>query len=154
VEKHGTCAQNLFNEHGYFQAALCLHGQLCVLDALSSAGISPDGGYYTWATVKDTIQEGRALAMRHMSTAIATSPATPRSTSALPPTHRASWNARQPRRQAVRQQGQVPGLLIQRQRSCIQGSYPRSCIMSSWSFADFLLIPWWFSQVQELMMLM
>jgi ribonuclease T2 len=43
VEKHGTCAQNLFNEHDYFQAALCLRSQLCILDALSSAGISPDG---------------------------------------------------------------------------------------------------------------
>jgi hypothetical protein len=118
VEKHGTCAQNLFNEHGYFQAALCLRGQLCVLDALSSAGIFPDDGYYTWATVKGTIQEGRA--MRHMSTAIAMSPATPMSTSASPPMHRASWNARQPRRQAVRQHSQAPGLLFSRtpQENC------------------------------------
>ncbi|XP_047050811.1 ribonuclease 1-like [Lolium rigidum] len=57
-EQHGTCAQNLFNEHGYFQAALHLRDQLRVLDALASAGISPDGGYYTLSAIRDAIREG------------------------------------------------------------------------------------------------
>ncbi|XP_037477377.1 ribonuclease 3-like [Triticum dicoccoides] len=61
-EKHGTCAQNLFNEHGYFQAALRLRGQLRVLDALATAGISPDGGYYTMGAIKGAIQEGTGFA--------------------------------------------------------------------------------------------
>lgn len=57
-EKHGTCAQNLFNEHGYFQTALHLRDQLRVLDALASAGVSPDGGYYTLSAIKGAIQQG------------------------------------------------------------------------------------------------
>ncbi|XP_044952005.1 ribonuclease 1-like [Hordeum vulgare subsp. vulgare] len=57
-EKHGTCAQNLFNEHGYFQTALHLRDQLRVLDALASAGVAPDGGYYTLSAVKGAIQQG------------------------------------------------------------------------------------------------
>ncbi|XP_047073153.1 ribonuclease 1-like [Lolium rigidum] len=61
-EKHGTCAQNLFNEHGYFQTALRLRAQLRVLDALAAAGISPDGGYYTQAAIKGAIQEGTGYA--------------------------------------------------------------------------------------------
>lgn len=60
-EKHGTCAQNLFNEHGYFQTALHLRDQLRVLDALSSAGISPDGGYYTLSDIKGAIQQGTGV---------------------------------------------------------------------------------------------
>jgi ribonuclease T2 len=57
-EKHDTCAQNFFNEHGYFQAALCLRGQLRVLDAFTSAGISLNSGYYMKTAIKGTIQEG------------------------------------------------------------------------------------------------
>ncbi|KAG8087266.1 hypothetical protein GUJ93_ZPchr0010g9864 [Zizania palustris] len=57
-EKHGTCAEDVFNEHGYFQAALRLRAQLRVLDALRDAGVQPDGGYYSLAQVKDAIQQG------------------------------------------------------------------------------------------------
>ncbi|XP_003574555.3 ribonuclease 1 [Brachypodium distachyon] len=57
-EKHGTCAENLFDEHGYFSTALRLRDQLRVLDALRSGGISPDGGYYTLSAIKGAIQQG------------------------------------------------------------------------------------------------
>ncbi|WVZ92782.1 hypothetical protein U9M48_038822 [Paspalum notatum var. saurae] len=57
-EKHGTCAADVFDEHGYFQAALRLRDQLGVLAALTSAGVNPDGGYYTLAQIKNAIREG------------------------------------------------------------------------------------------------
>ena len=57
-EKHGTCAADVFDEHGYFQAALRLRDQLGVLAALTAAGVNPDGGYYTLAQIKGAIREG------------------------------------------------------------------------------------------------
>ncbi|CAD6265384.1 unnamed protein product [Miscanthus lutarioriparius] len=57
-EKHGTCAANVFDEHGYFQAALRLRDQLGVLAALTSNGVNPDGGYYTLRQIKGAIQDG------------------------------------------------------------------------------------------------
>jgi ribonuclease T2 len=57
-EKHGTCAADVFDEHGYFQAALRLRDQLGVLGALTSAGVKPDGGYYTLSQIKGAIRQG------------------------------------------------------------------------------------------------
>ncbi|KAG2584113.1 ribonuclease 1-like [Panicum virgatum] len=57
-EKHGTCAADVFDEHGYFQAALRLRDQLGVLGALTAGGVNPDGGYYTLAQIKGAIREG------------------------------------------------------------------------------------------------
>jgi len=57
-EKHGTCAAEVFDEHGYFQAALRLRDQLGVLGALTAGGVNPDGGYYTLAQIKGAIREG------------------------------------------------------------------------------------------------
>ncbi|KAL6859406.1 hypothetical protein ACP4OV_017665 [Aristida adscensionis] len=57
-DKHGTCASNVFDEHGYFQAALRLRDQLGVLRALAAGGVNPDGGYYTLSQIKSAIQQG------------------------------------------------------------------------------------------------
>nr|CAB3481046.1 unnamed protein product [Digitaria exilis] len=57
-DKHGTCASDIFDEHSYFQAALSLRDQLGVLSALTSAGVNPDGGYYTLGQIKGAIQQG------------------------------------------------------------------------------------------------
>ncbi|CAL5006054.1 unnamed protein product [Urochloa decumbens] len=57
-DKHGTCAADVFDEHGYFAAALGLRDQLGVLSALAAGGVNPDGGYYTMDQIKGAISDG------------------------------------------------------------------------------------------------
>ncbi|OEL34232.1 Ribonuclease 1 [Dichanthelium oligosanthes] len=60
-EKHGTCAENIFDEHSYFQTAISLRDQLRVLDALAAGGVNPDGGYYTLSQIKNAIRQGTGV---------------------------------------------------------------------------------------------
>ncbi|KAJ4961113.1 hypothetical protein NE237_021023 [Protea cynaroides] len=55
--KHGSCAESIFDEHGYFQAALNLRKQVNLLQALESAGIKPDGRFYSVEKIKEAITE-------------------------------------------------------------------------------------------------
>ncbi|KAJ4812768.1 hypothetical protein LUZ62_025334 [Rhynchospora pubera] len=57
-EKHGTCAESVFNEYSYFKTALDLKSSLNLLQSLQSAGIQPDGGYYGLKSIKDAIEQG------------------------------------------------------------------------------------------------
>ncbi|CAL4998939.1 unnamed protein product [Urochloa decumbens] len=57
-DKHGTCAADVFDEHGYFAAALSLRDQLGALNALTAGGVNPDGGYYTMDQIKGAIRDG------------------------------------------------------------------------------------------------
>ncbi|KAL3578857.1 hypothetical protein D5086_020361 [Populus alba] len=56
-EKHGTCSESTLDQHGYFQAALDLKKQVNLLQALTNAGINPDGGSYSLSSIKSAIQE-------------------------------------------------------------------------------------------------
>ncbi|PWA78091.1 intracellular ribonuclease LX [Artemisia annua] len=55
-EKHGTCAESIFDESGYFEAALSLKKKANLLHALANAGIKPaDGKFHTMGQIKDAI---------------------------------------------------------------------------------------------------
>uniref|UniRef100_A0A1D1Z8R6 Extracellular ribonuclease LE n=1 Tax=Anthurium amnicola TaxID=1678845 RepID=A0A1D1Z8R6_9ARAE len=54
-EKHGTCAESVLDQHQYFQTALDLKKQVGILSALTNAGIEPDGGYYSLASISQAI---------------------------------------------------------------------------------------------------
>ncbi|XP_078180258.1 extracellular ribonuclease LE-like [Carex rostrata] len=56
-EKHGTCAESVFDEYRYFKTALDLKTQLNLLQSLQSAGIQPDGGSYSLMSIKNAIEE-------------------------------------------------------------------------------------------------
>ncbi|CAK7326089.1 unnamed protein product [Dovyalis caffra] len=56
-EKHGTCSESNLDQHGYFQAALNLKKQANLLQALTTAGINPDGGLYSLSSIKSAIQK-------------------------------------------------------------------------------------------------
>nr|GFD03715.1 ribonuclease 1 [Tanacetum cinerariifolium] len=53
-EKHGTCAESVFNKSGYFEAALSLKKKANVLHALANAGTA-DGKFHTMGQIKDAI---------------------------------------------------------------------------------------------------
>ncbi|KAJ6831748.1 ribonuclease 1-like [Iris pallida] len=55
-EKHGTCAESILDQHGYFEAALNLKKQANLLQALTDAGIGPDGGFYNINQIKAAVQ--------------------------------------------------------------------------------------------------
>ncbi|XP_042491213.1 ribonuclease 1-like [Macadamia integrifolia] len=55
--KHGTCAESVFDQHGYFEAALNLKKQVNLLQALENAGIKPDGRFYSVEKIKEAIKE-------------------------------------------------------------------------------------------------
>ncbi|KAK9675914.1 hypothetical protein RND81_11G041100 [Saponaria officinalis] len=57
-DKHGTCSESLLDQHSYFQKALDLKDQTNLLQALSSAGINPNGESYSIGSIKDAIKEG------------------------------------------------------------------------------------------------
>jgi ribonuclease T2 len=57
-EKHGTCAANVFDEHGYFQAALHLRDQHGVLRALTADGVTLTAGTTRWT--RSRAPSGRA----------------------------------------------------------------------------------------------
>lgn len=56
-DKHGTCSQSVLSEHAYFQTALSLKNQIDLLQALQTAGISPDGSFYSLANIKRAIKD-------------------------------------------------------------------------------------------------
>ncbi|XP_052173695.1 ribonuclease 1-like [Diospyros lotus] len=55
-DKHGTCSENVLNQHSYFQKALDLKSRANLLQALSSSGIRPNGKYYSLDSIKEAIQ--------------------------------------------------------------------------------------------------
>ncbi|KAG0499639.1 hypothetical protein HPP92_004330 [Vanilla planifolia] len=57
-QKHGTCAESVFDEHGYFSAALDLKAKADVLQMLSSSGIEPNNNSYDLRSIKGAIQAG------------------------------------------------------------------------------------------------
>lgn len=59
--KHGTCAESVLDQHGYFETALNLKNQVNILQALQAAGINPDGRYYSLNKIKSAIEEGIKL---------------------------------------------------------------------------------------------
>ncbi|MED6130503.1 Ribonuclease pancreatic beta-type [Stylosanthes scabra] len=54
-DKHGTCSESILNQHDYFAAALNLKQKANLLQALTSAGINPDGGSYSLSSIKSAI---------------------------------------------------------------------------------------------------
>ncbi|KAJ3677382.1 hypothetical protein LUZ60_003106 [Juncus effusus] len=56
-DKHGTCAESVFDEHSYFQAGLDLKTTLNLLPSLQSAGIQPDGSSYDLKDIKNVIKQ-------------------------------------------------------------------------------------------------
>lgn len=57
-QKHGTCSESVLDQNSYFQTALDLKNQVNLLQALTSAGIEPNGDSYSLASIKDAIKEG------------------------------------------------------------------------------------------------
>ncbi|KAI3720227.1 hypothetical protein L6452_21140 [Arctium lappa] len=58
-EKHGTCAESIFDERGYFEAALSLKKKANLLGALEHAGIRPaDGKFHKMEEIKEAITKG------------------------------------------------------------------------------------------------
>ncbi|CAN1187830.1 Ribonuclease 1, partial [Linum perenne] len=55
-EKHGTCSEEVLDQHSYFAKSLSLKSQTGLLDALTSSGINPDGQTYTLTAIKTAIQ--------------------------------------------------------------------------------------------------
>ncbi|XP_008802596.2 extracellular ribonuclease LE-like [Phoenix dactylifera] len=56
-EKHGTCSESILDEHSYFEAALSLKKQADILQSLKSAGIEPDGGFYSVSSISRAIKD-------------------------------------------------------------------------------------------------
>ncbi|KAI4328446.1 hypothetical protein L6164_020801 [Bauhinia variegata] len=56
-EKHGTCSESELRQHDYFAAALNLKQKANLLQALTSAGINPDGSSYSLSSIKGAIQD-------------------------------------------------------------------------------------------------
>ncbi|KAK8947985.1 Ribonuclease 1 [Platanthera guangdongensis] len=56
--KHGTCADSIFNEHDYFEAALNLKDKVDILQILSSSGIEPNDNSYSLSSIEEAIQTG------------------------------------------------------------------------------------------------
>ncbi|KAK7362333.1 hypothetical protein VNO77_04443 [Canavalia gladiata] len=55
-EKHGTCSESFLNQHDYFEASLNLKQRANLLQALTNAGIQPDGGSYSLSSIKGAIK--------------------------------------------------------------------------------------------------
>ncbi|GKU99506.1 hypothetical protein SLEP1_g12349 [Rubroshorea leprosula] len=56
-EKHGTCSESVLDQHDYFDTTLNLKQQTSLLQALESAGINPNGGFYSSSSIKDAINK-------------------------------------------------------------------------------------------------
>ncbi|XP_061366351.1 extracellular ribonuclease LE-like [Gastrolobium bilobum] len=56
-DKHGTCSESVLKQHDYFAAALNLKQNANLLQALTSAGIQPDGGSYSLSSIKGAIKD-------------------------------------------------------------------------------------------------
>ncbi|KAL0336376.1 UNVERIFIED_CONTAM: Extracellular ribonuclease LE [Sesamum radiatum] len=57
-EKHGTCSESALDQHGYFKAALNLKSKVDLLQILQSAGINPEGGFYSLSSIRSAIRSG------------------------------------------------------------------------------------------------
>ncbi|XP_043699571.1 extracellular ribonuclease LE-like [Telopea speciosissima] len=57
-EKHGTCSESVFDQHGYFETTLNLKKKVDLLQILENAGIQPDGGFYSLESIKGAIRDG------------------------------------------------------------------------------------------------
>ncbi|PON58311.1 Ribonuclease T2-like [Parasponia andersonii] len=57
-EKHGTCSESVLDQHAYFQTTLNLKRKVNVLQVLKSAGIQPNGEFYSLANIREAIQNG------------------------------------------------------------------------------------------------
>ncbi|XP_043716842.1 ribonuclease 1-like [Telopea speciosissima] len=55
--KHGSCSESVLDQHGYFQAALNLKKKVNLLQALQTAGIKPDGRFYSVDKITEAIKE-------------------------------------------------------------------------------------------------
>ncbi|THG23270.1 intracellular ribonuclease LX-like [Camellia sinensis] len=55
--KHGTCAESVFDQHSYFQTALDLKNKANLLQALTTADIRPNGKFYHLESIKEAIRE-------------------------------------------------------------------------------------------------
>ncbi|GMI99894.1 RIBONUCLEASE 1, ribonuclease 1 [Hibiscus trionum] len=56
-DKHGTCSESVFDQHGYFETALGLKQQTNLLQALETAGIKPGEGTHSLENIKDAIKK-------------------------------------------------------------------------------------------------
>ncbi|CAI9096591.1 OLC1v1032776C1 [Oldenlandia corymbosa var. corymbosa] len=56
--KHGTCSESVLDQHDYFATALSLKNQSNLLRSLKTAGIIPNGGYYSLESIKSAIKDG------------------------------------------------------------------------------------------------
>ncbi|KAK3027321.1 hypothetical protein RJ639_040413 [Escallonia herrerae] len=57
-DKHGTCSESVLDQHDYFASALGLKTQLNLLQALKTAGIQPNGQFYSLNSIKGAIKAG------------------------------------------------------------------------------------------------
>ncbi|XP_068649350.1 ribonuclease 1-like [Aristolochia californica] len=55
-DKHGTCSESVFEQHGYFEAALKLKKKVNLLQVLTDEGIHPDGSFYSINSIRDAIR--------------------------------------------------------------------------------------------------
>ncbi|ESW29611.1 hypothetical protein PHAVU_002G084600 [Phaseolus vulgaris] len=55
--KHGTCSESVLKQHDYFEAALSLRQKANLLQALTTAGIQPNGGSYSLSSIKGAIKD-------------------------------------------------------------------------------------------------
>jgi len=55
-DKHGTCSESVLNQHSYFSLAINLKDQVNLLQALTSAGIRPNGQFYSVQSIKNAIK--------------------------------------------------------------------------------------------------
>lgn len=55
--KHGTCSEAILNQHDYFSSALLLKSQYNLLQMLESAGIQPNGQFYSLRSIQRAIEE-------------------------------------------------------------------------------------------------
>ncbi|KAF6171855.1 hypothetical protein GIB67_007376 [Kingdonia uniflora] len=60
--KHGTCSESILNQHDYFDSALNLKKQVDLLNILQSAGINPDGGFYSLRAITNAITQATGYA--------------------------------------------------------------------------------------------
>ncbi|GFY87111.1 ribonuclease 1 [Actinidia rufa] len=60
--KHGTCSEDVLDQHSYFEKGLDLKKKANLLEALKSAGIRPDGKYYSLDNIKEVIEESLGVA--------------------------------------------------------------------------------------------
>ncbi|CDP00337.1 unnamed protein product [Coffea canephora] len=56
--KHGTCSEDVLDQHAYFKAALNIKDKVNLLEILKNAGIQPDGKFYKLDDIKEAIKAG------------------------------------------------------------------------------------------------